>query len=486
MPTMTVRRQMIRGGATVALGQLAGKVLSLVRNVIVARLITPADFGIGATFVIIVSLLEMLSDLGIGTLVVQSEEGNSPNFLHTAHLVNAARGVLNGLILFALAGPCSLLFNVPQAAWAFRWLALYPLMRSFSHLDVYRFQREMRFAPNALVDAVSQLITTGLAWPLTAWLQDYSALLWLVLAQRVIATVGSFVVAKWPYRWRWDRRLWGTIYSFGWPMMIAGLLLFCILQGDRIVIASASRFFPRAHYTMTDLGLYSAAFTLSVAVGSGLNGIVTSPLLPLLAQVQSQIDRFSRRYALSVQVLALLGGAVGITFIVAGKFAIALLYGTKYAGAEALIGWFGATQALRLIRAGPNIAAIALGDTRIDLIGSSVRAASLGGVLIVASFGGGLVWMCVCGAMAEFLALVVSAERLQARHRIPSRIILWPLVIVILSMFVVAVVANHMPESRGWATTLIACSAGSSGLALVSAVIFPELRRELQGLRLSR
>src|SRR5271170_6136213 len=127
---MTLRKKMLQGGVLVAAGQLMGKALSLARNVIVARLVSPANFGIAATFVIIVTLIEMISDLGVGTLVVQSANGEDPSFMASAHLVNALRGILNSVILFALAWPLAMLFNVPQAAWAFRWLALYPLIKN--------------------------------------------------------------------------------------------------------------------------------------------------------------------------------------------------------------------------------------------------------------------------------------------------------------------------------------------------------------------
>ena len=68
--------------------------LSFVRNIIVARLISPQDFGIAATFAITMSLLEMISDLAADRLIIQAKDGEDPQLQATAQLWQFTRGLM--------------------------------------------------------------------------------------------------------------------------------------------------------------------------------------------------------------------------------------------------------------------------------------------------------------------------------------------------------------------------------------------------------
>ena len=69
---MSLRKRILAGFSILAGGQILAQSFALVRNVIIARLISPDDFGIAATFVITVSLFEMISNLAVDQLLVQA------------------------------------------------------------------------------------------------------------------------------------------------------------------------------------------------------------------------------------------------------------------------------------------------------------------------------------------------------------------------------------------------------------------------------
>jgi len=249
-------------------GQVLGQAFALLRNVIVARMVTPADYGIASAFMVTVQLLESLSDLGTGTYVIQSPHGDDESTIDTAHAVNAFRAVINAIVLFGLAWPVSALFGIPEARWAFQCLALWPLLNGIAHLDLSRLQRQMRFHQAVTDEVASQAAALMLAWPLAYWLRDYSAILWLLLIQRLVATGASFLLAERPYRWGWNRTYVREMFAFGWPLIINGGLMYVIFQGDRLLIGASQHFSSRA-YTLSDLGIYSVAAGFSTAAFLG-------------------------------------------------------------------------------------------------------------------------------------------------------------------------------------------------------------------------
>src|SRR5262245_40383824 len=121
---MTGTLAVLKSGLKLSANQALVQGCSFLRNVIIARLVSPEDFGIAATFAITYYLLDMASNIGVATHVIQAENGEDPRFQNTAQLLCFTRGLINGLIIFALAVPLSSLFGIPQAKWAFGVLAL--------------------------------------------------------------------------------------------------------------------------------------------------------------------------------------------------------------------------------------------------------------------------------------------------------------------------------------------------------------------------
>ena len=114
--------RMLRGAGLYSAGQVAVLACSFARNLILARMLTPAEFGVAATFALAMTLLEMSSDLSVDKLLVQTGDGLLGDLFPTAHTVQLLRGLLLGALFFCLGGPIAAAFQTPEYAWAFRCL----------------------------------------------------------------------------------------------------------------------------------------------------------------------------------------------------------------------------------------------------------------------------------------------------------------------------------------------------------------------------
>jgi O-antigen/teichoic acid export membrane protein len=476
---MTTHVSLFKGGLKLGAGQVVGQVSSFVKSLIVARFISPEDFGIAAIFSMTFSLLEMISNLSAQTLLVQAEYGNDPHFQRTVQLIQAVRGLINSALIFLLAGPVSHLFSAPQAKSAFECLALLPLIRGFSHADIGRVQREMRFGPFVLVDAGSNLLVTLLALPFVYWLRDYWAMLWLLVVQSMCYAIGSHLLAERPYSWAWNRLYSRRIFHFGWPLLINGALLYGIFEGDRFVIGSAHRLFSRGSYTLVDLGAYSVAFALAQAPAMIVANVCSSLFLPLLSRSQGSRTQFERQYLACAQAVSLLAAVVAIGFIVAGGKVLALLYGQRYAVAAPYLGWLSAMWALRIIRSAPTVAATAYGDTRNALISNAVRSSALFGIALVAATGHSLVWIPIFGFLGELLALAVCVGRLWHRHSVPVMLCVKPYAVFFAGMGVAALAAMGGAAKLGLASTLLIATSLVAMQVLGMTFLFSGVRQKL-------
>lgn len=420
---MSMRIRMLKGGASLGLGQVAGQGLALLRNALVARLVTRADYGIANALFVTVLMLELLSDLAADRLLIQAQDGDEPRFQATAHLWQFVRGVVSATLIFAFSWPLAWLFDVPDAQWAFCCIALVPLIRGFLHLDIRRVQRHMRFGPAVTTETTAQVVALLAAVPLAWWLRDYSAMLWAELCKVAVLLVLTHALAERPYQWAWERRYVQRLLSFGWPLLINGALLFAITQGDRVLVGAA--------YTMEELGLYAAVATLLLTPAIILGNASSALLLPPMAQVQHNPPAFLKRYALNVQAMAAVSGVLTIGLVIFGALLVRLVFGEQYRDCIALAAATAGMQALRLLRIPPTVAAIAIGDTRNPMIGNAYRAAGLLAALAAAYLHWPLYTIALCGALGEGCGLAAAVVRLQNRQSISAAIMLGPTLLVL-------------------------------------------------------
>ncbi len=469
---MSLRRQVFKGALALAAGRALGDLCSFARNIIVARLLTPADVGIGATFWITVALLQMISDLASDRLLIQAKDGDEPRFQDTLHLWEFGRGLLNSLLLFGLAWPVAYLFKTPQALWAFQCIALVPLLRGLCHLDMRRFHRQLRYRPQVSIELVAQVVALALAYPLCRWRGDYSAVLGLVFLHEFIRTLGSFVLAERRYRWAWSGPHVRRLLSFGWPLLANGLLLFAIMKGDRLIVGAA--------FSTYDLGLYAMAFALASAPFSLIAGVLNPLALPLLSAVQDQPAAFERRVRLCNAVFALAAGVVGIPLILCAPWLLERVYGPQYAAAGSVFMWLIAARLLWFLRHPPTTAAMARADTKNALFANVLRSSGVVLAIAATALRYPLVAIALAALIGECAALLASAVRLRRRHAVPVSVTLVPLSIVAAALVAAGLLqargfAPPAPSTIGLAAVLIALYCGA--LVLTVSSLRAELHR---------
>jgi O-antigen/teichoic acid export membrane protein len=465
-----LRSRVIKGTALVSSGQIAGRACTFGRNVILARMLGPEDFGIGATFAITVAMLEMISDLSAGQLLIQAKDGDEPKHQYTAQTFTFVRGLVLAALILAGAPYLAQLFNVPEATWAFRWLALVPIIRGSFNLDVQRMQRDLRYTPDVTAFFLGELAAVLAAYPVAKIVGDYSAVLIVVCIQVSVWTVLTHVMANRRYRLGFDRPFFGRMLSFGWPLLIDGLLLFGAFMGDRVIVAQ--------QYTPTDLGVYAVAISLSLTPTLVLARVAMAIGMPLMSRVQDEPERYLDRYRLLGEGLAIIGGTFGVSMILLGAPIVEFVYTPQFAPAGVLVAWLGAAQAFRILRFAPIIATMAKADTKATMFGNIGR---LLGVAIALGMGltGQPLWMIAASALAgEVCALLVLLRRLKTKHGVPMEPVLVPTALIAAALGT-AVFLQGLESVRTnvWVAATAAGGLGT-GFAGIVFAMSPRLRRE--------
>ena len=461
-----MRRRILKATFWISANQFGGEALVLLRNVVLARLIGPAEMGMALTLALTLRLLEMLSDLSTDRLIIQAPDGNDPRFQANAQAVLLIRGIISGSLMAMLAVPAAHLFGQPRGAWAFASLGLVPIARGLMHLDYKRVQREMVFRPALAVELPAGLLATASAIPLGWLLRDYSAVVWVSLIQAAALIVTSHLTAKRRYVLRLDSALIRRFLHFGWPLLLNGLILFGVLQGDRLIVALSC--------SAADLGRFALAFQLSMIPSLLIARIASSAALPWMAKVQHDAVEFTRRYVNVNISLSLVAAAYLVAFSSGGNWVIGLLFGESFQVSRALIAWLATAQAVRVVRTMSSIAAMARADSRLPLLANLFRLTGIAGAAAAAYGRLPLEFIAAAGCVGEFIAGVAATAYLKRRHDLPMSVSLWGFVLIGCS------------SGLGWSMALWANRPGFVGAAVccVAAVgLLTALHKGLTGFR---
>ena len=364
---------MLRKALLVVSGNALASILSLVRNLIIARMIPLEDFGIAATFMILVSIVEMVSTFGLQQQIVQARDGDDPRLQAALQGFHVFRGALAALAILALAGPIARFMNLPEVAWAYQLLALVPLLNSLQSFDIYRFTRQMRFGPMLLTGVVPGAMALVMIWPLTAWTDGYRVMLYSILIQWFVALIMSHLVAERAYRLSFDSAMIRRSLAFGWPLMVNSLLLFGVFNGDRIIVGR--------ELGPAELAIFSMGMTLTLTPTLILARSMQNLFLPKISEIDRGAPggeaRFTRFAAVVIEAHMLIGLILTVGAVLFGPFLVDLLLGEKYAALSGFIVWFAAMQGLRIFKGGPSVIAVARGRTENAMIANIVRVALL-------------------------------------------------------------------------------------------------------------
>lgn len=389
--------KMVRAGLFLLSGNAAASLLLLVRNLWVAALIPVGDYGVAASFAIVMAMVEMTASLGLQQQIVQARHADAglQAGLQGFHL---GRGVLAGVILFMLAGPLAAFLGVPEVAWAYRVLAIVPVVNALQHFDMHRMTRDMTFGPVIWGQVLPALGSLLVIWPLAVWFGDARVMLWAIVVQAVLMMGVSHVLAQRRYRVIWDAGIIRQSLSFGWPLLVNALLLFAVFQGDKIIVGRVMG--------MEALAVFAMGMTLTLTPTLVMAKSAQSYLLPQLSQATGA--RFAQLKSRAIWASLGMGFVlVGLVWAF-GPWFVDLVLGAKYAGLGALLIVLALMQALRVAKAGPAIVALAVGRTQLVMWPNLVRVAALPIVYWLAATGAPLISLAWVGIVAEGLGYLVA------------------------------------------------------------------------------
>ncbi|MCC6682555.1 MAG: oligosaccharide flippase family protein [Phycisphaeraceae bacterium] len=158
-PTASLTQRAVRSSGWVFGGFVFQNVFRFFSNLILAYLLTgPEVFGIMALVNMVMTMLQMFSDLGIGPNIIQSKRGDEPVFLNTAWSVQVMRGLCLWLIACSLAYPLSLFFDEAVLSIVLPVVGLNAVIMGFNSTRLFSLNRKLMIGRVTLLRSTAQIV----------------------------------------------------------------------------------------------------------------------------------------------------------------------------------------------------------------------------------------------------------------------------------------------------------------------------------------
>ncbi|MCE5242562.1 MAG: oligosaccharide flippase family protein [Syntrophobacteraceae bacterium] len=277
--------------------KLTTRSIGFLSTLVLARLLAPSEFGTLGIAVLAMGILEMFSQTGFDSALIQKKGGIS-EYLDATWTISAARGFLLCVILYFSAHGVGAFFNTPRAEEILRVLALAPLLSGLENVGMVFFSKQMAFRKVFIYEMCGNAVNAAVAVSCALVTRSVWALVFGLLANRVATVLLSYALH--PYRPRFDFHMGKARELFGFGKWILGtqIVLFLVNRGDN--------FFVGKFLGPAALGLYGMAFNIAYLPFSEITQVLCKVMFPAYALVQDREDVLRNTYQKTVQLLAFL------------------------------------------------------------------------------------------------------------------------------------------------------------------------------------
>src|SRR5712664_863135 len=320
---MSLKAEAISGAKWTTASSVAVAAIQFVQLVVVARVLSPGDFGLMAMVMAVLGFAQIFTDVGVGSAVIH-RQNNSHQELSSLYWLNVFAGAAVFLLTVAATPLVVAFFDEPRLATLLPATALLFLIAPFGQLFQLLLQKELKFRDLALVEFLSAIagavVAIGCA---LEGLGVYS----LVFGQLGTACFTTVSVALIVWRDWWPGVLFHTFdirlyLPFGLFQLGNRGVNFLVARVDQIIIG--------AILGATTLGNYNFAWNLAIMPVTRINPILTRIAFPLFAKVQLENARLKRGYLMLVWLLTATNGPILVGGAAVADTLVPLAFGPQW------------------------------------------------------------------------------------------------------------------------------------------------------------
>lgn len=374
-------------------GRIGQNVIVFIIGIVLARLLSPTEFGLLGMIAVITGFAKIFTELGFGAALIQKKE-ISQEELSSVFWLNISGGILLTILFIGLSPVIASFYNTPELELITVFISFNFLINSFVIIQKTLITREINFKYLSFVEILSNLIAGGAAIGMA--LNGFGV--WSLVAQSLIGSLALTALM-------WFFSPWKPSFTFN-TYAITGLLKFSLNHLGNRSINYWSRNLDNlliGKYLGSDpLGVYSKSYSIMLLPLQNISNVLSRVMFPALSKIQDDKERVSKIFLKMTRVIALITFPMMLGLVVVVKPFVLAIFGEQWAGMIPVL------QVLSLVGMSQSIATLNgnlyMSQGRTDLqfkVGLVLKLIVIAGIIIGLQYG--VTGVAVGYAVASFI-----------------------------------------------------------------------------------
>lgn len=297
------------------------RLISFLKIVIIARILSPSQFGVFGIATLVLAFLEILTETGINVFLIQEDE-DLKEYVDTSWIVSIFRGFVIFLVLIVSAPLISLFFNSPESLPILLIISLVPLIRGFINPSIVKFQKHLQFAREFWFRGIIFLFDALVAITFAYITKSAVSFVLGMIAGVILEIILSFIFIEPRPRLSFDWPKIKKVLDRGKWLTGAGIFQYLFRQGDDIIVGKI--------LGETLLGFYQMAYRVATLPITEVADVFAKVTFPVFVNINQDKPRLKKAFIKTTLGITGLVIPFGLILILFGYPIVNLALGEKW------------------------------------------------------------------------------------------------------------------------------------------------------------
>lgn len=317
----SLKHKTIRGVGWSFVDNIASSGITFLVGLVLARLLTPSEYGVMAIIAIFIAISNSIIDSGFSNALIRKTHVERVDY-NTVFYFNLTVSFFIYALLYIVAPAISVFFKEPVLAEVVRIIGWVLIINALAIIPRTQFVREVDFKTQTKVSLISSISSGVIGIGMALGGMGVWSLVGQQLSRQFLNTLFLWIYSKWHPVWEFSTKSFKELFGFGSKLLLSGLLDTIYKNVYYIVIG---RF-----YTSAQLGQYTRAEQFNMIFSSNLTSVIQRVSYPVLSSIQEEPKRLREGYRKVIKITMLITFACMLGLAAVAKPLILILIGEKW------------------------------------------------------------------------------------------------------------------------------------------------------------
>lgn len=318
---MDLKQKTISGLLWSFIDNIAKRAITFIIGIMLARLLTPREFGLIGMLTIFIVISQSFIDSGFTEALIRKQKCNQTDY-STVFYFNLVVGILLYFLLFISANYISIFFNEPQLEIIVKLLGLGLIIESLTIVQRAVLIKRIDFKLQTKISIISSLISGIIGIVMAFKGFGVWSLVIMTLTGYAFTSFFLWLWNKWKPSWTFNMESFKEMFSFGSKLLLSALLNNIY---NNIYLLIIGKYFSAA-----ELGYYTRADQFKNLPSQNINSVIQQVSYPVLAEIQNDIPKLKGAYKKLIRSTMLITFVLMLAMAAIAKSLIIVLIGLKW------------------------------------------------------------------------------------------------------------------------------------------------------------